>query len=306
MKEDNRWLLGLSLDELEEMALARRSRFFSNKLDLCSIYNAKSGMCSEDCGFCAQSKFFDTGIRSYSAADMADIIEAGIRAESHGINRFSLVSSGRGLDNGFLEFLLPIYRELKEKTSLSLCASHGLLSFEQAKVLKEAGVSRYHHNLETGPNFFHKICTTHSYQERIDTIKSAMAAGLEVCSGGIIGLGESIEDVIELAETVKELGVDSFPINILTPVKGTPMGENKLLEPDYIYRLILILSIILEDISFRVAGGRTLIPYKYQKLIFSKSVDGMMVGNYLTTDGLGVDNDMILISEAELSSTLKN
>lgn len=304
MLDENKALLDLSIEELEKLALENRTKHFSNNLELCSILNARSGKCSEDCGFCSQSKYFETGIREYSSADKDEIINAALAVKKLNINRFSLVTSGRNLDPQLEKFILPIYKEIKEDIGINLCASHGFITEEQAKLLKEAGVSRYHHNLETGPNYFSKICTTHTYQDRLDTIAAAKSAGLEVCTGGIIGLGESIEDIIEMAEYAKSLEVDSFPLNILTPIKGTAFGENEILTPEYIYKAILIVSIILKNISLRIAGGRTLIPYEYQKKIFANSAAAMMVGNYLTTDGLDLEKDRELIKNSNLISSL--
>ncbi len=263
-----------------------------NLIELCSIANVRSGKCSENCSFCAQSAHFDTNADEYDLLDKAKVLEYAKKMESQKVKRFSLVSSGKGLNPELLEKLLPIYKALKEETSLSICASHGLLSKDMAKKLKEAGVNRYHHNLEAGPNYFHKICTTHKYQDRIDTIKNAKEAGMDICVGGIMGLGETPLDRIEMALDIKDLDVDSIPLNVLTPIEGTPLGKEEILTTDEILRTIAIYRIINPDTPIRFAGGRTLLELNEQLDTYKAGINAIMVGDYLTTDGFDIGKDL--------------
>jgi biotin synthase len=278
--------------ELLELATAERESASQNRVELCAIINAKSGRCSEDCVFCAQSAHYQTDITDRSLKDTADILSYAKTLEGYGVKRFSLVSSGRGINDKDLEKFLLIYSMLKEHTNLSLCASHGIITPEQARQLKASGVSRYHHNLETGESYFPNICTTHTYQERLATIHTALEAGLEICCGGLIGLGESVRDRIELAFTLQNLGVESIPINILMPVKGTPLEKNEIVSATELLKTAALFRCLNPKARIRFAAGRPLFDAQTQMQSLKCGFDSIMVGNYLTMNGMDIEEDI--------------
>lgn len=287
----------LELNELYKIANEVRQFFMGRKIDLCTIMNVKSGKCSEDCKYCAQSVHYQTGIDEYSLIDEEAIIERAKENARFKIDHFSLVTSGKGLSDANLDKLLHVYSKLNDMfPEMKLCASHGIITYEQAVKLKQAGVSTYHHNLETSKRFYNKICTTHTYQDRVNTIKNLNNAGLTVCSGGIIGMGETVFDRIFMAYELKKLGIKSIPINVLMPVKGTPFENQKVLEPTEILRTIAIFRLILPDATIRFAGGRVAMGKEHKKS-FSTGFNGLMVGNYLTTIGNDIEADIKMIEE---------
>lgn len=288
------------LDDLINEANKLRKKYFINQFDLCSINNIKSGKCTEDCSFCAQSIHFKTGSPTYDLIDKDKALEMALSLEKQGVHKHSLVSSGRHLDDNDLNALLNIYENLKDKTQLSLCASHGILNEDQAVKLKNIGVKRYHHNLESSENYYKKICTTHTYQDRIDTIKACQSVGLEVCSGGIWGLGESREDRIDMLMTLKSLNVDSVPINFLCPVKGTPLENNQALPPEEIMKTLAIYRIVLLDKEIRLAGGRIQLE-DYLEQVYKCGITGVLTGDYLTTTGFTVQKDLELLKQLNYS-----
>lgn len=282
-------------DLLFKSANEIRKHYMGNRIDLCTIMNAKSGKCSEDCKYCAQSAHYHTGIEEYSLISKEKAIERAIENASYGVDHFSLVTSGRGLSGRDFEEIIKIFSYLKKEVpTLRLCASLGIISLEQAKCLKEVGVRTYHHNLETSEKYYGKICSTHSYSDRIMTIKNAQDAGLSVCSGGIIGMGESNEDRIELACKVKELGIRSVPINVLNPIKGTPLEGQPMLEPLEILKSMAIFRFILPKAFIRYAGGRNALK-DLQDKGFEAGINAALVGNYLTTVGNKINEDIDII-----------
>ncbi len=287
-------LFNIPLEILISQADDLRKIYHSNHFDLCSINNIKSGKCTEDCTFCSQSIHFKTDSPSYDLMDQVKACTEAISLSNQGVHKHSLVSSGRHLDDSDLEKLLPIYKSLNE-APLNLCASHGLITEEQALKLKNTGVKRYHHNLETSENYYPEICTTHTYQDRIDTINVCKKVGLEVCSGGIWGLGESREDRIDMLMTLKALEVDSVPINILCPIEGTPLENNQPLPLDELMKTLCIYRIVLKDKELRLAGGRV----QLEKLeeVYRCGVNGILTGDYLTTTGFSVKKDIELLEE---------
>lgn len=268
-----------------------RRTLHSNSLDLCSIVNAKSGNCSEDCKFCAQSVHSDVEVASYDLVNPADAIKLAKENESSGVKRFSLVSSGREVTEKNLLDFQRVYRELKRDTQLKLCASMGFLTLEKALKLKEMGVQRYHCNLETARSFFPKVCTSHTWDEKVATIRIAQEAGLEVCSGGIIGLGECLEQRLELAFELRELGILSIPLNILNPIKNTPFEDLPPLGLGEVLTCVAMFRFILPDAVIRLGGGRNLLGDDQYKC-FSSGANGSIVGNYLTTAGDSIDKDL--------------
>ena len=283
-----------------EMLLAAadeiRQAHVGNKTSLCTIVNGKSGKCTEDCRFCAQSKYYVTEVQTYPLLSSDEILEAAFNAEKSGVQKFSIVTSGGYLTDMLLDALTPIYMRLVRETDLKICASHGMLTPLQAKRLKAAGVSKYHHNLETSRSYYPEICKSHDYQERIQTIKACHEVGLEVCCGGIFGLGEEMSDRIALAYEIKALGITSIPINILMPIEGTPLAMNTSLEIDQILRSLAMFRIICPYAVIRIAGGRAKLGNDI-KSAFTGGVNALMVGNYLTTLGSKVEDDLLMMKE---------
>ena len=289
-------LIETPLNELLEAADEIRKHFCSNIFDICSIINAKSGKCSENCKFCAQSAHYKTNISEYPLLDKETIIKNALYMAEKGVLRFSIVTSGKALTDKDVEILADTIKEIKSKSNISICASLGLLTDENFKKLKDAGLERVHNNLETSENFFSSVCTTHTFDDKINALKAALQSGLSVCSGGIIGLGESMQDRIDLAFSLKELGIKSVPVNILSPVKGTPYENNKPLSEEEILKTISIFRFILPDAFIRLAGGRVLLSDKGKKAFLS-GANAAITGDMLTTYGISVDTDMQIIKE---------
>ncbi|MFA8300858.1 MAG: biotin synthase BioB [Hyphomicrobiales bacterium] len=277
-----------------------RAHFSGKKFDLCTITNAKSGKCQENCKWCAQSAFHKTNVEVYDLIDEKTALEQARQNAQYGVNKFSLVTSGRRITSKNLEKVCGIYKSIGSKTDLSLCASMGLLDEGQLKSLKEAGVKHYHCNLETAPSFFPNLCTSHSIEEKIKTIQLAQKVGLEVCSGGIIGMGESMEQRIELAFTLKEIGVKSIPINILNPIEGTPLQGMDSLSDEDILMTFALFRFINPDANIRFAGGRNKIRHLQERLLKS-GVNAALVGDLLTTIGTNVKEDLRDFSQAGFS-----
>lgn len=289
-------------EEIEQLCLSAnniRKTFCGNKVDLCSIMNAKSGRCSEDCKFCAQSVHYNTNAEVYDLVSKEAALKIAKENESEGVNRFSLVTSGRGITSSDFEKVLGIYEKLNRELKIELCASLGILEYDKLLKLKDIGITMYHHNLETSREFYKEICTTHSYEERIDTIKAAQKAGIPVCSGGIIGLGESWVDRINLAFQLKQLKIMSIPVNVLNPVKGTPLEDSKNLSQENILKTIAIFRFINPKALIRLAGGRNLIR-DLGKECFNSGANATITGNYLTTSGNKICDDKKMISELKL------
>ncbi|APC08327.1 biotin synthase BioB [Neomoorella thermoacetica] len=287
-------------DRLLELAGEVTRHLHGRQVSLCSIINARSGLCSEDCRFCAQSSRYATGAPVYPLIDAARALEKARRMEAAGAERFALVTSGRGMAGKDFEKVLDIFRVLRAETRLNLCASLGIISDEQARQLKEAGVSRYHHNLETSRSFFPQVCTTHTYDQRVATIRAARKAGLEICCGGIIGMGETLSQRLEMALAIRELGALSVPLNILNPIPGTPLAGRKPLPPAEILKTIALFRLVLPTAVLRLCGGRETGLGERQVEAMQYGINGLMVGDYLTTRGNGLEQDLSLLTAAGL------
>lgn len=268
--------------------------YCGNSFDFCTIVNGKSGKCSEDCKYCAQSSFYKTKVEEYPLLNTTELERQAKNNASKGILRYSVVTSGRNLADYEVDLLCKGYEEISKNINISLCASHGLLNLEDFKKLKKAGVSRYHNNLETSRKMFPSICTTHTYEEKIHTIKMAQKAGLEVCSGGIIGLGETMEDRIEMALELREIGITSVPINVLNPIPGTPFENISPLSLEEISRTVAVYRFILPQKAIRLAGGRGLLSDK-GRLAFESGSNAAISGDMLTTSGIDVDEDFKMV-----------
>ena len=278
-------------DLLYSAANEIREKFCGNAMDTCSIVNARSGKCSEDCKWCAQSIKHKTGINTYPIKNADEVFDCAVQNFKEGVKRFSLVTSGRKVDKETMEKFCEMYKRIHEETNLKLCASMGLLGKEELLMLKEAGVARYECNLETASSHFSKVCTTHTTEEKKATIRMAKECGMEICSGGIIGMGESMEQRIELACELRELGVKSVPINILNPINGSALENAEPLTEENILTTIAIFRFLLPDAFIRFAGGRINMSEDLQKKALQSGINAALVGDLLTTLGTSVDED---------------
>ncbi len=258
----------------------------------CSIINAKSGACSENCAFCAQSSYHKTGVSTYPLLEKDKLVDSAISLDKAGATRYSMVTSGFRLTAEEIERISQTATTITEKTDLTLCTSPGTLTESMAERLKEGGITIYHHNLETAGSYFDRICTTHTYDDDIETIKLAKSAGLKVCSGGILGMGETWEQRAELAFTLRELDVDSIPINFLNPIPGTRLEAMPLLQPMEALKCIALFRFINPEKDITICGGREVTLGDYQSWIFMAGANGLMVGDYLTTLGRNIETDM--------------
>ncbi len=292
-------LLKLPLTELLSFADKIRRDSIGSRFELCSIVNAKSGLCSEDCKFCAQSSRHSADISAYPLKEKDEILKAARRAKEIGAEKFGIVTSGNRPARGELDALADAIAEIKTEIEIVVCASLGALNKRELKMLKGAGLSRYHHNIETSPRFYPRIVSTHSFQEKLDTIEAAKSAGLEVCSGGIIGMGETWQDRIDMAVLLKKLNVDSVPINLLVPIKGTPLESLDPISCTDAVKTICIFRIILKDKVIKIAAGRESVLKDFQALGFMAGANGMLIGGYLTVKGRDVAEDQKLIKEME-------
>lgn len=288
-------------DELCDCAGKITTALCGTHVDSCSIVNARSGLCPEDCKWCAQSARHHSDCSTYNIIDRNEVMSAAIQNMEHGIHRFSLVTSGRRVSDKDLPAFLDIYRQLKKETNLYLCASMGLLDYPQMQQLYEAGVRRYHCNLETSEDFFPSLCSTHTPTQKKATIRAARKAGLQVCSGGIIGMGESMAQRIDLALELRELDVDSVPVNILIPIKGTPLEHTPLISEEEVIRAMAIFRFILPDKTIRFAGGRARMSNESNKRMLTGGVNGILMGDMLTSIGNSVDADKTAVAELGLT-----
>ena len=285
------------VDALCEAADEIRRKCCGNKIDKCSIINARSGRCGENCKWCAQSAHFKTGVEEYASVSEEDAMALAKYNESRGVERYSLVTRGRRVTAKEMPCFCEIYKQLRAQTGLHLCASMGLLGREELTMLRECGVERYHCNMETAPSYFPELCTTHTPDDKIRTIKIAKELGMSVCSGGIIGMGETMAQRIELAVTLRELGVDSVPINILNPIPGTALENQPLISEDEIIRTVAAFRFILPSTPLRFAGGRARLSDAAQRRILRGGMNGVLMGDMLTTIGNRIDQDNALFAE---------
>jgi biotin synthase len=290
-------LIDAPLTELLSLADEMRREHIGNCVRTCGVVNAKSGACSEDCKFCAQSAHHNADTEIYGLKSVEEIVRSAARAKDNGADRFGIVTSGNRLSRRELDDVALAVRSIKEDTGIEMCASLGALTPEELGTLREAGLSRYHHNIETSPGFYTSIVSTHSHEERVNTIKNAKAAGLEVCSGGILGMGESWEDRIDMALLLAGLEVDSVPLNFLVPVKGTPLENSGSISPFDAVRATAIFRLVLESADIKIVAGREGLLKDYQAMLYLAGANGMMVGGYLTTGGRSVSDDNRLIRD---------
>lgn len=302
-KSEAMQLWEVDYDELCSAANEIREKFCSNNFDICTIVNGKSGKCSENCKFCSQSSFYHTCAGEYPLLDKESIVKEAMNNAEQGMLRFSIVTSGRRLNDKEVDIMCDVIREIRKNTDISVCASFGLLNEEQYRKLKDAGVARIHNNIETSENNFPNVCTTHTFSDKINAIKAAQKAGLDICSGGIMGLGENNEDRVNMAFTLRELNVKSIPVNMLNPIPGTPFENNKKLTEKDMCRICAVYRFILPDAFIRLAGGRGLMENKGRDCFLS-GANAAISGNMLTTSGITFETDLALLKELNFNPVL--
>ena len=301
-KEEYLNLYDKSLEELIDISHKITVDNFDNSVEACSIISAKTGMCSENCKYCAQSCHNHASIECHPLLDVQTVKNAAISAKENGAKFFAIVTSGRVPTGKDFDKILEMVKAICSIEGLSCCACLGILSKEQMLQLKAAGVARYNHNINTSENYYPKICTTHTFADRIKTVKLAQECGIDACCGVIIGMGESREDRIDMAMSLRELKPIAVPLNFLTPIEGTPLEgyENRINEEE-ILKTICIFRMILPKVILRYAGGRmTRLSEENQKLGIVAGINSFIVGNYLTTCGSKSENDKAMLKELNL------
>lgn len=313
----DRVLAGQSLNATDAMTILRakgaeltailagahrlREQSFANRIELCSIINAKSGRCAENCAFCSQSAHHATNAPVYPLKSLEEILAGAHKAAAEGSHCYGIVTSGTRPQAGEeMQRILTALRQIRDTTRIEPSASLGILDTETARSLAEAGCVTYHHNLETARSYFPRICTTHDYEDDVQTVRLAKQAGMKVCCGGIFGLGESLEQRAELAFTIRDLDVDSVPLNFLNPIAGTPLEQMRDLQPLDCLRIIALFRYLLPTKRISVCGGREPNLRDFQSWIFMAGASGTMVGNYLTTSGRDRDSDLQMFRDAEV------
>ena len=296
-------LLDAPLKALLDSAAALRERHHGKRISLCAIINARSGDCGMDCRFCSQSSHNHTPIAHFPFLEAAELRERILRLAAWPVRRIGIVTSGGALQQEELEQVIAVLRQLPEAVRRRVCTSFGRLAPEALRELAHEGVRRFHHNLETSRSYYPRICTTQLWEQRYATAQHVRAAGLSVCTGGLFGLGESWEDRVELAFSLRELGVDSVPINFLHPHPQTPLGDREPLPAGEALRIIALFRHILPDTTLRICGGRPETLGERQAEIFRAGANALMTGDYLTTHGCAVERDCAMIAAAGLEVT---
>lgn len=289
------------LEELEKGAGAIQKRFRRNHIDLCSIINGRSGRCPEDCKYCAQSAHHHTGVEEYPFMAKEEIYAAAKKNQDAGLNRFAIVTAGRALTGAEFDQAIEAFKMMKKDLTIELCASMGFLNAEQFHRLHEAGVTSYHHNIETSKRNFPNICTTHTYEDKIRTIKLAQAEGLCVCSGGIIGMGEDWDDRLDMAISLAELNIYSIPINALMPIPGTALENMPQIPEEDVMRTIAFFRFINPEANIRLAAGRKVMCDNGEKAFLS-GASASISGDMLTTCGTTIKGDMAILKKLGLSN----
>lgn len=290
--------------ELYDLAHDITKHFMGDKFDTCSIINAKSGNCPEDCKWCAQSAHYTTSAEKYSLVSLSATVAQATYNHKQGIGRFSLVASGRRSTPKEIEQISLSYRAIKKSNpNLKCCASLGLLKEDQLQKLFDSGVTTYHCNMETAPSFFANLCSTHTQKDKEETLASARRVGMRICSGGIIGMGESEEQRVELALYLRNLGVKSIPVNILQPIQGTPLENSKPLSEDEILTAIAIFRILNPNSFLRFSGGRAQLSPELQRKAIYVGINSAITGDLLTTIGNQATEDLSMIEEMGMVNT---
>ena len=314
-RRDGIALITQPVDELAVAADYVRSQFGDDTVDACSIVNAKAGNCAEDCGFCAQSVHFDTGIDTYGFLGAEEILDAAERAERDGAQRFGIVVAEKGVSKErrpeeWAEVIRAI-RLVRDETDIEVDASLGILTEGEAEILAEEGLNHYNHNIETSPRFFPEIVETHSFEDRVKTLEVAKEAGMDLCAGVILGMGETPTDRVEAAIALQDIGVSSLPVNVLNPVAGTPLGEKLGDSADIttaeIIRTIAVYRLLHPTATVRLTGGREAnLEADEQHLPFEAGADGILTGDYLTTSGQSPAEDIEVMEKAGLEPNMES
>ena len=289
-------------EPLEELCLAAdeiRYQFCGNRFDLCTIINGKSGRCSENCKYCAQSACYHTEIEEYPLLAVEKIKEQAKYNEERGVLRYSIVTSGKALNDTEVEHVCESVREIHKESKIKVCVSGGLLNETQFRKLKQAGVTRVHNNLETSRQNFPNVCTTHTYEQRVNNIHMLQRLGFEICSGGIIGMGESKEDIVDMLLDLREIQPEALPINFLLPIPGTPLenADTSVLTPSYCMKVLCLARLMVPQSDIRCAAGRE-VYFKGREKELLSIVDSVFASGYLTADGQGISDTIKTITDA--------
>ena len=300
---DKQELLRLYNLDLEEL-LKISSQYIKNEVEFCSLINARNGKCSQDCKYCAQSSHYCTHIESYPLVEVEEVRKVALEAKSNHVSRFAIVTSGKTPDESDFDKMLEMIEEINKIEGLRSCASIGILTDEQAKRLAEAGLKRFHHNINTSESYYPEICTTHTWRDRYNTCKLIKKYGMELCCGVILGMGESVEQRIEMALELAEIQPDSIPINILMPIPETPFENyGDKIDEENVLRTLVVFKIANPNSVLRFCGGRMRLSEESQRKALNTCVEGIMVGNYLTTIGKAPEEDIKTMHE--LGKTIK-
>jgi len=299
---DKDLLLHADLEEMLDCAGKLQKKYCGNLVDFCSIINGRSGRCSEDCKYCAQAACNHTGIDEYGFLPKEEIIKAAKANQDAGVNRFAIVTAGRALKGKDFDKAIEVYEEMHKTMHIQLCASMGFIDREQFRRLKAAGVTSYHHNIETSRRNFPNICTTHTFEDKIRTIRIAREEGICVCSGGIIGMGETWDDRIDMALTLAELGIESIPLNALMPIKGTPLQDMPQISAEDVARTVAVFRFINPTANIRLGAGRGILP-KSGATVIGRGASASITGNMLTTAGAAtIASDMQMLKDLGLTN----
>lgn len=291
---------GPQLFELFSAASSIREKFRGSGVELCSIVNAKSGECPEDCSYCAQSAYYNTDSPVFPLVKEDIVMEKVKEAKAAGVKRFCIVTGGRKVEGDELKEIGRLIGKIR-KAGMLPCATLGLQKRDELSFLRDSGLERYHHNLETSESFFPEVCTTHTYKEKLHTIDAVKSIGLSLCSGGIFGIGEEWQDRIEMALALKDINPDSVPINFLIAVRGTPLADLDSLPPLEALKIVSIYRFILPEKEIRVCGGRRQVLREFNSMVFMSGADSLLTGNYLTTAGVTFEDDLRLIRDYGLT-----
>lgn len=293
-KEELLKLYNEDLDTLLETA----SKYIKNDIEFCSLINARNGKCSQNCKYCAQSSHYCTNIESYPLVPLEEVKKVALEAKAHKASRFAIVTSGKTPDESDFDTILKMIEEVNKIDGLKSCASIGILNEEQAKKLSEIGLKRFHHNINTSKSYYPSVCTTHSFDDRLNTCKLVKKYGMELCCGVILGMGESVEQRIEMALELAEIQPDSIPINILMPIPETPFENyHDKIDEENVLRTLAIFKIANPNSILRFCGGRMRLSEENQRKALNSCVEGIMVGNYLTTVGKAPEEDIKTVEE---------
>lgn len=284
-------------DTLCDAADKVRRHWVGDVIDTCSIVNARSGRCSEDCKWCAQSRFHATGVTEYEYIPHEDLISAIRMNDAAGVRRFSMVTSGRRVPKAHMKRFCDMYRDAAAESPIYLCASMGLLGREELQMLKDAGVQRYHCNLETSSGYFPNLCSTHTHDDKLATIRTAREVGLDICCGGIIGMGETMRQRLELSQEARAAGAVSIPVNILNPIPGTPLEKTPLISEEEVIRTVALFRFMAPKVTLRFAGGRARLSKQSMERILRGGMNGALIGDMLTTVGNKIDEDFRMFDE---------